>query len=112
MQRVVHIRHDRYDVYIGRGSVWGNPFKIGSDGSRREVLLKYKEYLLRGNGRHLLERIEELEGKTLGCFCAPPGGLTARDETVCHGQLLLQLLEHRKRVLASERKLAEKRMRL
>lgn len=99
MQKVVHIRRDRYDIYIGRGSIWGNPFKIGPDGDRAEVLRKYKDYLLRGEGRHLLGRLDELEGSTLGCFCAPAGGLTTQDETHCHGQLLLQLLQHRRRTL-------------
>lgn len=97
MQKVVHIRRDSYDLYIGRGSVWGNPFKIGPDGDRAEVLAKYKEYLLRGEGRHLLQRIDELEAKTLGCFCAERGGLTVHNETRCHGQLLLQLVELRQR---------------
>lgn len=99
MQKVVHIKRDPHDVYIGRGSVWGNPFKIGTHGTRAEVLRKYKEYLLRGEGRHLLHRIGELEGKTLGCFCAEAGGFTTDDETVCHGQLLLQLIERRGRSL-------------
>lgn len=92
-QRVVHIKRDPYQVYIGRGSIWGNPFKIGPDGDRSKVLAKYKEYLLRGEGRHLLEKIEELEGKTLGCFCSPKDGLTAHDATRCHGQLLLKIVE-------------------
>lgn len=70
VQKVVHIKRDHYQVYIGRGSIWGNPFKIGRDGDRAEVLRKYKAYLLRGEGRHLLDRIGELEGKSLGCFCA------------------------------------------
>lgn len=92
-QKVVHIKRDSYDLYIGRGSMWGNPYRIGPDGSRAEVLAKYKEHLLRGEGRHLLERIVDLDGKTLGCFCACPGGLTAQDRTHCHGQLLLRLVE-------------------
>ena len=96
---VVHCKREAYDLYVGRGSDWGNPFKIGRDGDRREVLEKYKGYLLRGEGRHLLARIGELEGLTLGCFCAPRGGLTADDETHCHGQLLLHLVTRRREVL-------------
>lgn len=96
MQKVVHIRKDAYDAYIGRGSAWGNPFKIGPDGDRADVLRKYKDYLLRGEGRRLLQRIGELEDQTLGCFCANAGGLTTTDETLCHGQLLLQLIERRR----------------
>lgn len=102
MQKVVHVRREHYDVYIGRGSAWGNPYKIGRDGDRTEVLGKYKEYLLRGEGRPLLERIGELEEKTLGCFCAQAGGLSAREQTRCHGQLLLQILDYRGRALAQK----------
>lgn len=81
VELVVHCEREAYDLYVGRGSDWGNPFKIGRDGDRREVLEKYKGYLLRGEGRHLLARIGELEGLTLGCYCAPVGGLTADDKT-------------------------------
>ena len=39
---VVNVATDPYDVYIGRGngvlppSIWGNPFVIGRDGTRRK----------------------------------------------------------------------------
>ncbi|MDQ5843653.1 MAG: DUF4326 domain-containing protein [Thermoproteota archaeon] len=36
--RVVHCKVEPFDVYIGRPSKWGNPFKIGKDGSREEVI--------------------------------------------------------------------------
>jgi hypothetical protein len=74
-----------------------NPFRIGPDGTRDEVIEKYKEWIVRGDGRHLLRNLGELEGRTLGCFCAPKGGVTEHDPLVCHGQVLLKLLEHRRR---------------
>lgn len=43
--RVVHCKREPYDVYIGRGSKWGNPFKIGPDGSRADVIAKYCDYI-------------------------------------------------------------------
>ncbi len=52
--RVVHVNGPGgYDVYIGRASprkglkasVWANPFKIGRDGTRDEVIAKYRTYL-------------------------------------------------------------------
>jgi hypothetical protein len=43
---VVHCKRERYDVYIGRPSVYGNKFEIGKDGSREEVIAKYEEWLL------------------------------------------------------------------
>jgi hypothetical protein len=66
------------DVYIGRRmtmggwdlpqSKWANPFKIGKDGDKEEVLEKYKAYIL---GSPLKNELEELRGKTLGCWCHP-----------------------------------------
>jgi len=64
-----------YDVYIGRGSIWGNPFVIGKDGTREEVIEKYEEYLL--NSPELISRLPEVRGKTLACFCKPQK---------CHGE--------------------------
>src|SRR5438034_79836 len=64
--RVVHCRRERYDVYVGRPSPWGNPFVIGSDGTREEVIAKYAAWVR--TQPHLLARIAELLGKTLeGC---------------------------------------------
>ena len=45
MTKVVNKYKHVYDVYIGRGSKWGNPFVIGKDGTREEVINKYEEYL-------------------------------------------------------------------
>jgi hypothetical protein len=42
--RVVHRRH-RHHVYIGRGSKWGNPFKIGREGDRAEVIAIYERHV-------------------------------------------------------------------
>jgi hypothetical protein len=45
MTRVVHCRREKYDVYIGRPSKWGNPFVVGRDGNRLEVIKKYRLWL-------------------------------------------------------------------
>ena len=43
---VINIRNDkRYDVYIGRPSKWGNPFVIGRDGTREQVIKKYRDWI-------------------------------------------------------------------
>ena len=52
---VVHCKKEKYDVYIGRAvprsglkaSVWGNPFVIGKDGTREEVMVKYRAWFSR-----------------------------------------------------------------
>lgn len=65
-------------VYIGRPSKWGNPYAIGRDGTRDEVIIKYATYLL--NSPTLLAALHELRGKDLVCWCAP---------CACHGDVLL-----------------------
>ena len=67
-------------VYIGRGSQWGNPFRIGRDGDRAAVIAKYERWL--ADQHHLLRSLDELAGRDLVCFCAP---------RPCHGDLLLRL---------------------
>lgn len=74
---VVNLRYDYYDVYIGRPSKWENPFRIGVDGNRKEVLRKYYNYFLKET--NLFDDLEELSGKRLGCFCKPLD---------CHGDIL------------------------
>lgn len=72
------ITANSYIVYIGRGSKWGNPFVIGVDGDRDEVLDKYEEYA----EREFTEKdYEELRGKDLICYCAPKR---------CHGDFLIR----------------------
>ncbi len=67
-------------VYVGRGSPWGNPFRIGVDGDRATAIRKYERWL---RGQHaLLRALGELRGKDLVCFCAPEA---------CHADLLMRL---------------------
>lgn len=82
---VVNCRKESYDVYIGRPSKWGNPFVIGKDGSRKQVIELYREYIM--NNRTLMEALPELKGKRLGCFCSPKA---------CHGDVLKELVENLK----------------
>lgn len=74
---VVHCKEQPYDVYIGRPSKWGNPFKIGKDGSRQEVIAKFEKYLL--SRADLMFELPKLRGLTLGCYCAPQD---------CHGDVI------------------------
>lgn len=78
---VVHCKKDKYDVYIGRDkSIFGNPFIIGIDGNRSEVINKYRTWIL--NQPELLDKIKQLKGKILGCWCAPKK---------CHGDVLVEI---------------------
>ena len=84
--KVVNINNEYHEVYIGRPSKYGNPFKIGKDGTRLEVITKYKAWLL-GNEK-LMNDIMELDGKILGCHCKPKR---------CHGDILVEIIEAKKR---------------
>ncbi len=79
--RVVHCKREPFDVRIDRKSKWGNPFVIGPDGDRAEVIAKYRRWIV---GRpELMAALPELRGKVLGCWCAP---------LACHGDVLIELL--------------------
>ena len=85
--------------YVGRrcngweGSVLGNKFKVGVDGSREEVIEKYRVWLwgevkkgLKGEGGKVWEelcvlrdRVREGKEVVLGCWCVPLG---------CHGEVI------------------------
>lgn len=89
---VVHFKKSEYDVYIGRPSKWGNPFTHIADKTtlakyivknRHEAIDSYRNWLLNGDGKHLLDDIHELEGKVLGCWCHPKS---------CHGDVLSEIV--------------------
>lgn len=66
-------------VYIGRGSPYGNPFKIGPDTSREDVIELYASYAARVKRiRHDIESMFFVD-KKLVCHCAP---------MACHGDYL------------------------
>ena len=71
-------------VYIGRGSVWGNPFpmKNKSMSERLRVIDEFEDYLL--ESPHLLSKLPSLSSKVLSCFCAP---------LPCHGHVLAHYSE-------------------
>lgn len=71
-------------VYIGRPSKWGNPFQIGRDGTREEVIEKHRDWIL-GNPE-LLAQIHELKDKDLVCYCSPQA---------CHGDTLMELANNK-----------------
>lgn len=81
MTKVVHCKKEKYDIYIGRPQKWGNPFSIGKDGTREEVVKKYEEWIK--TQPLLLNSLNELKGKILGCWCSPQA---------CHGDILIKLI--------------------
>eukprot|EP01125_Pyxidicula_operculata_P018733 TRINITY_DN6686_c0_g1_i1.p1 TRINITY_DN6686_c0_g1~~TRINITY_DN6686_c0_g1_i1.p1 ORF type:complete len:415 (-),score=91.51 TRINITY_DN6686_c0_g1_i1:117-1361(-) len=82
---VVHSKKSPYDVYIGRPGPYGNPFKIGPDGDREEVISKYRDWVTTSEeGKLVLAKaMIELPGKVLACWCSPEH---------CHGHVLAELV--------------------
>lgn len=80
---VVNINATNFDVYVGRGTVWGNPFKIDerSGQTRNVVIARYRSYLWNKiqSGEISEKMLLELDGKRLGCHCKP---------LQCHGDVL------------------------
>jgi len=84
---------DEYDILITRPSKWGNPFshlefstapyKVKT---RKEAVEKYKEWIIQQHD--LIDSLDELDGKVLGCVCKPG--------QLCHGDVLIELLNNRR----------------
>ena len=72
---------DRF-ARIDRQSDWGNPFEIPGDGDRDAVCDSYEIFFPRKFSLH--NRIDELRGKVLGCWCYP---------LRCHGNYLINKTE-------------------
>lgn len=70
----IYVRCDRF-------SEWGNPFIMGVDGSRDEVIFNFEKHYLPFK-RGLISKISELKGKALGCHCYPER---------CHCEILSKL---------------------
>lgn len=89
--KVVHCKHTSYDVYIGRPSKWGNPFRIDKSvpkshgfGSRLWSIMQYRDWIIKQED--LMNDLPSLTGKTLGCWCSPHP---------CHGDILALFLAKR-----------------
>lgn len=104
--RVVNKKTGGRGNYIGRPSVFGNPFVIGHDGSRADVIRKYRTWFweqVEAGGAlaeafaKLLDRARAGEDINLVCWCAP---------LACHGDVIKQAIEDELR-LDRERTAAE-----
>ena len=89
--RVVNRRKEAETHYIGRGSVFGNPFKVAVVGSRTKAIELYEKYVRRqmaeiigGHATHYLPKaIYDLpEDAVLGCYCSPKA---------CHGDVIIKI---------------------
>jgi hypothetical protein len=91
-RRVINLRHEELceAVYVGRAnprrglaeSIFANPYRVDVDGTRAEVIEKYRSWLL--GRQELLLRLHELRGRRLACWCSPEP---------CHAEVLVELVE-------------------
>lgn len=97
MCQVVNVRKvDKNEpdvVYIGRGSIWGNPYshKEGTKalfkvGSVAEAIASYRRHLWRqiNAGEITIQMLKTLDGKRLACYCVP---------NPCHGNIIKQAVQ-------------------
>lgn len=94
MTRIVNLRLEKYDVYIGRAGkghdgYFGNPIRLEDESQRVWVLQQYERYFLERllSDSVFRRRVYGLKGKTLGCFCKPK---------LCHGDIIVDYLENEK----------------
>lgn len=71
-------------VSSAKASKWKNPYSVKKYG-REKCLELYKQYIQ--SNKELLDQLEDLKGKELGCWCYPDK---------CHGDILIELLKERK----------------
>ena len=85
--RIVNRRNTReFDVFIGRPSKWGNPYRIQGATTREVAIAEFEGHLqvMIHEGEITMKELADLHGKTLACWCAPEP---------CHGDLLAQYAE-------------------
>ena len=90
-------------VYIARCSDWSNPFRIGVDGDRADVITKHERWL--ADSTSLLRRLDELRGRDLVCYRAgdPAALAEALGEALALGASSRDALGLRARRHAEER---------
>jgi len=87
--KVINIRSgEKYDIYIGRGSKYGNPYSHLRNttapypvDSREDAIRAYEAWLL-DQPELVAAAKKELKDKVLGCWCKPMD---------CHGDILLRI---------------------
>lgn len=97
--RVFSVRNAPKDaVYIGRGrnSIFGNPFPMRTESDRAKVCIEYRKWLQQRitTDSEFREKVKQLHGKNVACFCS--NGKTSRAEGArwCHGHVLLSCAEY------------------
>lgn len=83
---ILNEKTNKKERFPKKSSNFANPYKVGKDGTRKEVIQKYKIYIKKKLDKDSVLQTEllEMKGKNLGCWCHPES---------CHGDVLLELIE-------------------
>ncbi len=80
MVKLVDFMTNVYDIYIGKGTKWENPFEIIDN--KEESKSRYEAYIM--DHPTLIDDLPELENKVLGYWLIP-----------YHGEILKRMVEDR-----------------
>lgn len=77
---------EKWDIRVDRTSLFGNPYLIGRDGDRKEVVQKFKTYFLNRmlTDSNFRNRVLALRGRVLGCWC--------NEGDLCHARIIADFL--------------------
>lgn len=95
---VVNIKLEKPDVYIGRGSSFGNPFPVhNGEFSFEDSMRLYENYLIEKikTDSKFKTKFLALKGKKIGCFCKKYKSehpKYSNDKTICHGDIIVKIL--------------------
>tara|TARA_R100001594_G_scaffold74062_2_gene108666 strand:+ start:2387 stop:2668 length:282 start_codon:yes stop_codon:yes gene_type:complete len=82
---IVNLKNNKNCIKIDRSTIFGNPFRIGIDGNREEVIKKYEEWIMKDEQLILRNKMKkELKNKILGCWCKP---------LPCHGDIIMKIIK-------------------
>ena len=73
-------------VYVGRGTKWGNPYRVSGETTAHKAVEMYRDYLQRApNQAEVQAGLTELRGCDLACWCSL--------SQPCHATVLLELAQ-------------------
>lgn len=83
---IINLKDSKCEVYCGRGSPFGNPYRIGDDGDREQVIAKYRIWFYKKlTDPSFRDKVLFLRGKVLGCYCHP---------MKCHCDVIIEYLNN------------------
>lgn len=86
-------------VYIGRGSVYGNPIRLSEPGNvelRIQIAMEFRDWCFTelNTNKHYKESVKRLHGRNVHCYCSNGTTSTEDGARYCHGHILLAAAEY------------------